>query len=150
MIGRCHGSKVRCMSLVDVKPPSIAAEIVPGGTDSSSTASTTTPATKHRSRQKSRSSGEHWRHPGQPAAWPARRYRRNAGVHRHDLARGDKAGFDERQLVVHSERTPLCWFGAAQLQHQRRERNISLINIVELAHALSLKPAELLKPIECR
>jgi transcriptional regulator with XRE-family HTH domain len=28
---------------------------------------------------------------------------------------------------------------------ERGERNISLINIVELAHALSIKPAELLK-----
>lgn len=31
---------------------------------------------------------------------------------------------------------------------ERGERNISLINIVELAHALRVKPAKLLEPIQ--
>lgn len=31
---------------------------------------------------------------------------------------------------------------------ERGERNISLINIVELAHALSVKPAELLQKLQ--
>lgn len=31
---------------------------------------------------------------------------------------------------------------------ERGERNISLINIVELAHALAIKPGELLKEIQ--
>ncbi len=53
-----------------------------------------------------------------------------------------KRGFTQEELAerAHLHRN---YIGGVE----RGERNISLINIVELAHALSVKPADLLKTL---
>lgn len=54
-----------------------------------------------------------------------------------------KRGFTQEELADRS-RLHRNYIGGVE----RGERNISLINIIELAHALSVRPADLLKSVQ--